>query len=326
MAALGAGPSNAVFRAIWRDAADELGAELTELPGGFFEMRRGGRSTRAWWHVPMLDDSVTLRFALDKALVHALLAARRLPVPEYRELDRSELGLALTLLDEAEGPWVIKPASQTSGGAATTSGVSERTGFMRAAVRAARHGRRMLIERQAPGDCYRLLFLDGKLLDVVRRRPPHVVGDGHSSIEQLIHAENQRRIAGGGDAGLRLLHVDLDSLLTLGRADLTLASVPPLGRRVAVKTVSNENRIEDNETVRSVSQGLVDEASAAARAVGLRLAGVDVVTPDLSGAPSERGGAIIEVNGTPGLHYHYQVADRARATRVAVPILRALLD
>jgi len=67
---------------------------------------------------------------------------------------------------------------------------------------------------------------------------------------------------------------------------------------------------------------LVSQAVAAARTVGVRLAGVDLIAADI-GSPEA---TIIEVNGTPGLHYHYQVADPANATRVVVPVLRRLLD
>jgi D-alanine-D-alanine ligase-like ATP-grasp enzyme len=35
---------------------------------------------------------------------------------------------------------------------------------------------------------------------------------------------------------------------------------------------------------------------------------------------------VLEVNGAPGLSHHYHVADRAQATRVAVPILEKLLQ
>jgi cyanophycin synthetase len=71
---------------------------------------------------------------------------------------------------------------------------------------------------------------------------------------------------------------------------------------------------------------LVAEAREAAAQVGVRLAGVDLITSDLGRCLKESGGVIIEVNGTPGLHYHYQVADEANATLVAVPILRRLLE
>jgi cyanophycin synthetase len=64
----------------------------------------------------------------------------------------------------------------------------------------------------------------------------------------------------------------------------------------------------------------------AAKAVGLRLASLEVVTSDLEQPLAQSGGVIVEVNATPGLHYHYQVANPAQAVAVAIPILRSLLD
>jgi len=78
-------------------------------------------------------------------------------------------------------------------------------------------------------------------------------------------------------------------------------------------------------TKRVAFHRLAAEAAAAARVVGLRLAGVDVIAPTLDRSLAESGGVVLEVNCTPGLHHHYLVADREGATRVAVPILRALL-
>jgi hypothetical protein len=54
--------------------------------------------------------------------------------------------------------------------------------FWRATLHAAREGERLLIERAVPGEEYRFLFLDGELLDVIRRRSTRVVGDGRSSV------------------------------------------------------------------------------------------------------------------------------------------------
>jgi D-alanine-D-alanine ligase-like ATP-grasp enzyme len=95
---------------------------------------------------------------------------------------------------------------------------------------------------------------------------------------------------------------------------------------VLVKSASSENSEEENHTIRAFAPEVIDETAEAVRAVGLRLAGVDVVTPDINRPLAEAGGTIIEVNGTPGLHYHYQVADRANATRVAIPILERVLE
>jgi cyanophycin synthetase len=273
----------------------------------------------------MLDDAVTARFALEKAVVQEQLSSRGLPVPEYLEFDASNLAPAVEFLQHGPTPCVVKPVADGAG-FGVTSGVRTRAHLVRARLRASRSNDRLLIERQIAGDNYRLMFLDGALLDVVRRHPPKVTGDGSSTIAELIEAENARRLARQSEVLFRRLRIDLDCILTLEAAGLTVRSVLPAGTTVPVKEVVNQNTIEDNETVREqIAEGLVDEARAAAELIGVRLAGVDVVTADLSRPLADSGGAILEVNCPPGLHFHYEVTDAANATRVAVPILQALL-
>jgi cyanophycin synthetase len=174
---------------------------------------------------------------------------------------------------------------------------------------------------------YRFLYLDGALLDAVRKLPPSVVGDGQSSIEELVRQENRRRLDARGSAGFSMLKLDLDALFTLAAAGLTAASIPAASARVTVKAVTNQNRIEDNESVPrgEVADELVAEGAAAAAAVGLRLAGVDLVTTDIRASLRSSGGRVIEVNGMPGLNHHYNVKDPTNAVAVAVPILGTLL-
>jgi D-alanine-D-alanine ligase-like ATP-grasp enzyme len=313
------------YREIWLDAAKAVGADVVELPAGFIEMRANGAWTRVWRQWVMLDDAVTLRYALQKALVQERLSSSGLPVPEYLEFDASDLAAASEFLERGPTPCVVKPVAD-SGGSGVTSGVRTLAHLMRARLRAWRIDDRLLIERQIAGENYRFLFLDGVLLDAVRQRPPRVTGDGTSTIEELIEAENRRRLERAGEVLFWRLQVDLDCILTLEAADLTVGSVLPAGATIPVKTVINQNTIDDNETVRdTIAESLVDEARAAAELIGVRLAGVDLVTADLSRPLAQSGGAILEVNGTPGLNYHYEVIDKANATRVAVPILQALL-
>jgi D-alanine-D-alanine ligase-like ATP-grasp enzyme len=314
-----------VYRSLWFDAARVVGADVVELPGGFYEIRAEEAWTRVWRQCVMLDDAVTLRYTLHKGLVQQQLSSHGLPVPEYLEFDATDLTSAAEFLARGPAPCVVKPVGDGLG-SGITSGIRTLTHLMRARLRAWHNDDRLLIERQIAGENYRLLFLDGELLDVVRRHPPRVTGDGRSTIGELIEAENGRREARAEDVLFRRLQIDLDCILTLEAAGLTLRSVLPSGVRVPVKTVVNQNTIDDNETVREgISGALVEEARAAAAAIGVRLAGVDVVAGDLSRSLTQSGGAILEVNGTPGLSYHYEVADRANATRVAIPILQALL-
>ncbi|MGH2952433.1 MAG: hypothetical protein ACRDK9_00225 [Solirubrobacterales bacterium] len=317
----------AVYREIWQRAADAVGATLGDLGSGFLELRSGSRRVRVWLHWIELEDIVAHRLSLDKARVHELLAADGVSVPEHVEFDYRDLRSAETFMAESELPCVVKPASGTGGGGGVTSGVRTAAELVRARLRASRADTRLLIERQAQGVAHRVLVLDGELLDAVRRRPPSVQGDGRSSIAELIAAENRRRLEGGGWQGFRLLTVDLEAVLTLERQGFDLGSVPAAGASVTIKAVESQNAPRENETVReAISPELVAEAGTAARAVGLRLAGIDLVAPDLSRPLRDCGGVIVEVNGTPGFQYHYLVAEPDDATEVAVPILRKLLD
>jgi len=317
-----------LYRDVWSEAAREHGAELVELDGGFLEIRCGGVATRVWRQLSALDEAVSLKLALDKTFVHRLLTDRGVRVPQYVEFGHTELEPALRFMAECGGSslssFVIKPADGGRGGAAVTPCVQNEVQLARAVLSAARLDTRVLIERQVPGDMYRLLFLDGELVDVVRRLSPHVTGDGRSTLMELILRENERRLEIGRPQAL--MTVDLDCIFTLAAARLRLSSVPAAGERVMVKSASSENAEEENHTVRSYAPEVIEEAAAGVRAVGLRLAGVDVVTPDINRPLAEAGGTIIEVNGTPGFQYHYQVADRERATRVAVPILERVLE
>jgi cyanophycin synthetase len=314
------------YTRIWTDAASEVGGEVIDHSRGFLEVRRGAVTARVWNNWVGLDDLVTWRLSLDKALVHDLLTGARLPVPEHQPFEARDVAPARAFLGSAGAPCVVKPMAG-AGGSGTTSAVRTTSQLDRAVLRARRHGRKLLIERQVPGDVYRFLFLDGDLLDVIRRRPPRVRGDGRSSLAELIASENRRRFAAAGAERPWLLRVDLDAVLTLKSHGLALSSVPSEGDWVAVKTAVSQNGTHDNESVLGeVAPELVAEARTAAELLGIRLAGVDVITADPGTGLGESGGVILEVNATPGLHYHYQVGDRDRAVAVAVPILRRLLE
>jgi cyanophycin synthetase len=325
LAALGEAPWDAVYRRIWGEAAAELGAELVELGDGFLELRRDGARTRVWQQYTELDGEVALRLALHRRVVFEVLRDAGVGVPEHLEYTPGALAPALAFVAASKDPCVVKPAAGTGVGSGITSGIRRPDQLRRATLRASQY-RRLLLERQVTGTVYRLLYLDGELLDAVRKLPPRVVGDGRSTVEQLVAAENRRRLGARGAAGFSLLKLDLDALFTLEAAGLVPSSVPAAGEAVVVKSVTNQNRVEDNESVtESVSSSVADAARRAAAAVGLRLAGVDVVTTDAARPLAETGGAILEVNGTPGFNQHALVANPGATSRVAVPVLVALL-
>lgn len=325
LSALGAAARDRLYEEIWTQAAGECGAQIERLAPGLLELRYDGARTRVFHQFVPLDDPVTLQVALDKTVVHRLMADAGVPHADYLEWTADDPGPAASFLARAKGPCVVKPAAGTGGGHGVVPGVESLEDLRRARWHAGMQVDRLLIERQVEGSVFRLLLLDGELLDVLRSVPANVTGDGRSTIEELIARENQRRVDAGGSAGLSLIGLNLDTLLTLRRAGVTLSSVLRPGRSVALRVATNSNAARDNETWRGpVSESVLDQARAAADAVGLRLAGIDVLTTDISRPLSETNGVISEVNGGPGLHHHYLVAAPADATPVAVPVLQKL--
>jgi D-alanine-D-alanine ligase-like ATP-grasp enzyme len=315
-----------LYLRIWQEAAGELGAELAELGNGFLELRGRDAVTRVREQHVALHDVIATRLALDKGIVYRLLADESIPTPRHVELTPRDFDRAAEFVRRSTRPCVVKPADGTGGGGATTVGVRSQRDLRRAFLRCVRRRDRILVEEQGQGTVYRLLLLDGELIGAIHRSPPTVRGDGRSTIRELVAAENRRRLASDGDAGLDLLRIDLDCVVELGRRGLRPSTVPAAGDVVPIKSVTNQASVEDCVTFRGpVSPALVDECARAAAAVGLRLAGLDLLTVDPGRSLVESGGVIIDVNPAPGLHHHYLVADRPDHIRVAVPLLETLL-
>jgi D-alanine-D-alanine ligase-like ATP-grasp enzyme len=309
-----------ITRSLWKEAAAEAGADLAEVAPLRFELCRGAAVTKVSGQTVELNDADAVGRARDKAHVFRLLADAHVRIPEHHLFRAHDVAGALAFLERTALPCVVKPACG-SGGDGVTGFVCNANQLRRAARAASRFAPSLLIERQAEGDVFRLLVLDDEVLDVVVRRAPTVIGDGRSTIEELMFREDDRRLGADGDPGLKPFAVDLDSLLTLEWQGLTLRSVPQDGASVRVKSVTNFNRVVDNERVRHVvSNGLCDVALAAARTAGLRLAGVDAV-----GDPAGADVVVIDVNPVPALHHHLHVVNPGASSRVAAPILRALL-
>ena len=314
------------YYATWRAAAAAISAEFVKLPNGFCEIHRDGCTTRIFQNIVKIDDPLIVKLVRVKPFVHKQLALHGIAVTPFAEFTLDEIATALEFLAKQDGPCVVKPADGDAAGNGVTTNVQRPRELRQAAINASLFSRDLLIERQVQGTEYRLLFLDGKLLDATQRRSPCVVGDGRSTIAQLIDIENRRRQQLSESASLSRIQIDSDCRSTLRRAGLSLRSIPSTGDEVTVKTAVNDNGAQDNISVRNlVSTALVEEVARATAILGIRLAGVDIITRDPGVSLTESGGAIIEVNSSPGLHHHYNVSNLKDTTPVAVPILRSLL-
>ena len=311
----------AFYERVWREAAERLGATFVALGSGVSEIRRGGACVRVFENCCPIDDPVTQTVAGDKLLTYRLLERAGLPTPRHIGFSLRTISEASAFLRSSASDCVVKPSAGTGGGRGVTTGVNTASHLARASADAAVYGDELLIEEQREGENYRLLYLDGRLIDAFVRRPPSVVADGRSSIARLARLANEARLRYGSGVSQVLLTVDLDMTRTLAKQGLSLRSVPAEGTAVTLKTVVNENCGADNATATYLlCNEVVDAGARAARAVGVRLAGVDLITPDPTLPLEQVGGSILEVNTPPNYYYHYHKRDGA------FPVAQHVLD
>src|SRR5438034_1570336 len=208
------------YEEAWRDAAARVGASVTLLGHGVLEIRLGDFQTRVIGNTTSLDDLVAHCFVRTKPVVFRLLAEHNLPIPRHMEFNLATLERAAAFLKEMGGNCVLKPATGTGGGLGVTTGIRTRWQLARTAGLTAVHGGKLLLEEQVEGDNYRLLYLDGQLLDAVLRHPPTVIGDGKSTVYRLVQAANAHRVERGAEAAHILLTIDMDMRRTLATQGL----------------------------------------------------------------------------------------------------------
>jgi D-alanine-D-alanine ligase-like ATP-grasp enzyme len=301
---------DAFYAHVWRDAAAALGGKIDELSHGVFDITIGDFHTRVIGNTCDLDTLTTHLVVRTKPATRKLLDRHGLPQTKYIPYSVDDMTPAIEFMEKLGGECVVKPAAGTGGGIGITTGVRTRWQLARASWAAARFGGDLTIEEQVEGENYRLLFLDGELIDAVQRCAPSVTGDGNSTILALVKAENDRRTERGMEISHTQLTIDMDMTRSLEKQNLSFSSVPAAGKVIKIKTAINENSANDNVTVMGqLSRATVKDAALAATVCGVRLAGVDLILKDLSLPLREGGGIILEVNSPPGYFWHYKKRD-----------------
>ena len=312
-------------RTMWQEAAVTLDASFRELAPWLFEFCRSGLAVHVLGQRTPFADPVSIEVASAKDLTYELLARAGVRVPQHIVVHRSARRAACAFLEAGPTPLVVKPARGGGGGRGVTPSIETAPQLERALQLAGSASERVIVERQVVGEHFRFLLLDGEVLDVIRRGRPEITGDGTSTIGELMFAEHDLRLQTDSTEEMKPFAVDLDCLFTLERQNLHLSTRLPEGSTVVVKSATNTSSSRMCATVREpVAPDLIDQVRAAAAAVGVRLAGVDVVAPDVAESLAASGGAVLEVNPIPGLQHHYNVADPEAATKVAIPVLEAL--
>ena len=298
------GPSTACIV----DAAVERKTPFIRLTeGNLVQLGYGSKQRRIWTAETDRTSAIAESISSDKDLTKRLLTQCGIPVPEGQIVETADQAWAAA--QDIGMPVVVKPLDGNRGWGVSLD-VNTEDGVRKAWVAADKEGSGVLVERYVRGDEHRVLVVGDRVVAATRGETACVVGDGQSTVEQLIdtqiNIDPRRGDAEGYPLDIIRLHSARGemSLLEIQRQGLEPNSVPAKDRVVVVQRNGNLN----NDVTDLVHPDVAAVATLAARVVGLDIAGIDIVTQDISRPLEETQGAIIEVNAGPGLLMHVKPA------------------
>ncbi len=288
---------------------------LVQLGHGRFQKRIQATVTSETRHI-------AVDIASDKELTNKILADLGLPVPRQHVVRSAER--AVDAANRLGYPVVVKPLDANHG-----RGVSidlETDDAVRAAFdKAAEHARHVIVETFLRGFDHRMLVVGGELIAVAKRVPGHVVGDGVHDIAQLVAMVNSDPRRGiGHEKVLTRIELDYQAKRLLEQAGMTAQTVLPAGQVFYLRSTGN---LSTGGTALDLTDAVHPDnreiAVRAARAIGLDVAGIDFITPDISQSHTSVGGGICEVNAAPGFRMHVSPTE-GTPRDVAGPVIEML--
>jgi len=236
--------------------------------------------------------------ASNKIATAVMLRAAEIPVPENAIARGPDA--AAEVARRIGFPVVVKPADQARG-AGVTAGVTSEAEVRRAYALALSSSPNVMVEKHLDGKEYRLVVVQQRLFWAYERVPAHVIGDGISTVGELVDESNRMR-RDGPSTGLALVTISVDDsvLEILDQQGLTLDSVPASSRIVRLQHIpSNAGGGEVRSVFDSIHPDNIAIAERAARLLRIDIAGIDFISPDIARSWREVGGCITEINHQP---------------------------
>ncbi len=282
----------------------------------------GANQKRIQATVTSETSSIGVELACDKEDTNYLLQQAEVEVPRG-EIIRRESSLEETC-KYVGFPLVIKPVDGNHGRGITVNIKNFKDAVV--AFAAAREiSRAVIVEKFVVGEDYRLLVINNKLVAAAKRTPAHVIGDGKSTIQELVDKVNSDPRRGYGHENV-LTQITINELTKtiIAAKGYNLDSVIAEGEMLVLKDTANLSTGGTSEDVTDiVHPANVSMAERISKIIDLDICGIDIMTTDISQPLGETGGAVLEVNAGPGFRMHL-APSKGLARNVAAPVIDKL--
>jgi cyanophycin synthetase len=263
----------------------------------------GANQKRIQATVTSETSSIGVEIACDKEDTKYLLEQAEVEVP------RGDIISKESNLEEACNyvgyPLVVKPIDGNHGRGITVD-VQNYDDAVVAFHAAKDVSRRVIVEKFITGEDYRLLVINNILVAAAVRTPAHIIGDGKSSIKELVDIVNTDPRRGyGHEKVLTMITMNNLTQTIIKDAGYTEDSVLKKGERLILKDTANLSTGGTAEDVTDiVHPANVSMAERISKIIDLDICGIDIMTNDITKPLSENGGAVLEVNAGPGFRMH----------------------
>jgi cyanophycin synthetase len=248
---------------------------------------------------------IAVEISCDKEDTHNLLNDLGLPVPQQMMV--YGVNQAIRAAKRIGCPVVLKPLNANHGRGVSINLIEDEE-IEIAFHEAQKFGtsKAVLVESYLTGFDHRMLVVNNELVAVAKRVPGHVVGDGVSTIKQLVDTVNLDPRRGiGHEKVLTRLELDNQAMRLMEEDNCDENTVLDDGRLFYLRSTANLSTggtaIDVTDIVHPDNR---DMAVRAIKAIGLDIGGVDFLTDDIGKSYKEIGGGICECNAAPGFRMH----------------------
>lgn len=281
--------------------------DLLDRRENFIRLRRGAKVEYVVQATKTSLDRYSGILAMEnKKVTKIILGERGIAVPDGADFAGIEEA-KLAWETFRERPVVVKPISTNFGlGVSVLTENRDRAVFERAVEIAFAEDEQILIETYVPGKEFRFFLIENQVVAILHRVPANVVGDGRSSIRQLVAKKNEDPLRGKGYVTpLERIGLNESELMHLRSQGLDFDSVPAAGTAVYLRENSNISTGGDSiDYTDRAHPGYSEIASAASSALGVKITGLDLIVKDIEAPPVPGDYAIIEMNFNPAIHIH----------------------
>ena len=282
----------------------------------------GANQKRIQATVTSETSSIGVELAGDKEDTKYLLEQAEVEVPRG-DIIRRERSLK-EACEYVGYPLVIKPIDGNHGRGITVD-INSYEVALEAFHIAKAVSRAVIVEKFITGDDYRLLVINNKLVAAAVRTPAHVIGDGESTIQELIDEVNSDPRRGYGHEKI-LTQITINDLTKniIKSNGYNLDTVIKKDEMLILKDTANLSTGGTAEDILDiVHPANVSMAERISKLIDLDICGIDIMTTDISKPLSETGGAVLEVNAGPGFRMHL-APTKGLPRNVAAPVIDKL--